>query len=69
MWSSKNRTKVCEWMGYAVEDLRMSSGCGDVWIGVPVWCYTECNSPVFQSSVGQNLSKENGGPVYSVVNC
>ena len=30
-------------MGYAVEDLRMSSGGGDVWIGVPVWCYTGCN--------------------------
>ena len=30
-------------MGYAVGDLRTSSGHGDVWIGVPVRCYTECN--------------------------
>ena len=22
---------------------RISLGHGDVWIGVPVWCYTECN--------------------------
>ena len=44
MQSSKNRTKVCGWMGYAVEGLRMSSGHGDIWIGVPVQCYTECNS-------------------------
>ena len=28
MQSSKNRTKVCGWMGYAVEDLRTSSGRG-----------------------------------------
>ena len=41
--SSKNRTKVCGWMGYVVGDLRTSSGCGDMWIRVPVWCYTECN--------------------------
>ena len=39
MWSSKNRTKVCEWMGYVVGDLRTSSGHGEVWIGVPVRCY------------------------------
>ena len=49
--SSENRTKVCGWMGYMVGDLRMSSGYGDVWIGVPVWCYMECNtrtmSPAF----------------------
>ena len=44
MLSSKNGTKVCGWMGYVVEDLRMSSGRGDVWIGVLVRCYTECNS-------------------------
>ena len=31
-WSSENRTKVCGWMGYVVGDLRMSSGCGDMWI-------------------------------------
>ena len=42
-WSSKNRTRVCGWMGYTVGDLRTSSGCGEVWIGVPVRCYTECN--------------------------
>ena len=42
-WSSKNRTKVCGWMGYAVGDLRTSSGCGEVWIRVPVQCYMECN--------------------------
>ena len=41
MRSSENGTKVC---GYGVEGLRMSSGCGDVWIGVPVRCYMECNS-------------------------
>ena len=41
-WSSKNGTKVCGWMGYVVEDFRMSHG--DVWIGVPVRCYTECNN-------------------------
>ena len=39
-WSSKNRTKVCGWMGYVVGDLRTSLGYGEVWIGVPVWCYT-----------------------------
>ena len=27
-WSSKNRTKVCGWMGYMVGDLRTSSGHG-----------------------------------------
>ena len=43
MRSSENRTKVCGWMGYAVEDLRTGSGRGDAWIGVPVRCYTECN--------------------------
>ena len=42
-WSSENRTKVCEWMGYAIGDLRTSLGYGEVWIGVPVRCYTECN--------------------------
>ena len=41
--SFKNRTKVCGWMRYTVGDLRTSSGRGDVWIGVPVRCYTECN--------------------------
>ena len=44
MWSSKNGTKVCGWMGYALGDLRTSSGHGDVWIRVPVQCYTECNN-------------------------
>ena len=44
-WSSKNRTKVCGWMGYAVGDLRTSLGHEDVWIGVLVQCYTECNKP------------------------
>ena len=43
MQSSENRTKVCGWMGYAVGDLRTSSGHGDMWIGVLVRCYTECN--------------------------
>ena len=43
MWSSKNRTKICGWMGYAVGDLRISLGPGEVWIGVPVQCYTKCN--------------------------
>ena len=36
-------TKVCGGTGYAVEDFRMSLGCGDTWIGVLVRCYTECN--------------------------
>ena len=44
-WSvAENRTKVCGWMGYTVEDLRTSLGHGDAWIGVPVQCYMECNS-------------------------
>ena len=30
--SSKNRTKVCGWIGYAVGDLITSLGCGEVWI-------------------------------------
>ena len=42
-WSSENGTKVCGWMGYAVEDLRMSLGRGNTWIRVLVQCYTECN--------------------------
>ena len=42
-WSSENRTKVCGWMGYTVGDPRTSLGCGEVWIRVPVQCYTECN--------------------------
>ena len=42
--SSKSRTKVCGWMGYTVGDLRASLGHGEVWIGVPVWCYTECST-------------------------
>ena len=44
MQSSKNGTKVCGWMGYMVGDLRTSSGHGDVWIGVLVRYYTECNT-------------------------
>ena len=47
-WSSENRTKVCEWMGYAVGALRTSLGHGEVWIGVPVRCYTLCNNPTIQ---------------------
>ena len=41
----KTETKVCGGRGYAVGDLRMSLGCGDTWIGVPVRCYMKCNSP------------------------
>ena len=41
--SPENRTKVCEWMGYVVGDLGTSLGHGEVWIGVPVQCYMECN--------------------------
>ena len=37
-------TKVCGGSGYVVEDFRMSLGRGDMWIGVLVRCYTECNS-------------------------
>ena len=57
MRSSKNRTKVCGWMGYVVEDLRTSSGRGDVWIGVPVWCYMECNMllPLHQKAIMPRL--------------
>ena len=44
MQRSKNRTKVCGWMGYIAGGLGTSSGHGEVWIGVPVWCHTECNS-------------------------
>ena len=39
----ETETKVCGGMGYVVEDFRMSLGSGNAWIGVPVWCYTECN--------------------------
>ena len=39
----KTETKVCGGAGYVVEDFRKSLGRGDVWIGVPVRCYTECN--------------------------
>ena len=44
MWSSKNRTKVCGWMGYVVRGLRMSAGHEDAWIRVPVRCYMECHT-------------------------
>ena len=44
MRSSENRTKVCGWMGYMVGDLGTSLGHRDMWIGVPVQCYTECNT-------------------------
>ena len=47
MRSSENRTKVCGWMGYVAGDLRTSSGHGEVWIGVPVQCYMECNTLFF----------------------
>ena len=40
----ENGTKVCGGMGYAVEGLRTSLGRGDVWIGVLVQCYMECNN-------------------------
>ena len=42
--SSENRTKVCGWMGYMVGGLGTIWGHGEVWIGVPVQCYTECNN-------------------------
>ena len=54
--SSENGTKVCGWMGYAVEDLRISSGHGDVWIGVPVRCYMECNSIPLPDRALQDLA-------------
>ena len=31
-------------MGHTVGGLRVSLGHGEVWIGVLVWCYMECNS-------------------------
>ena len=40
----ETETKVCGGMGYMVEDFRSSLGRGDVWIGVLVRCYMECNS-------------------------
>ena len=40
----KTETKVCGGVGYMVEDFRMSLGCGDAWIRVPVQCYMECNT-------------------------
>ena len=40
----KMETKVCGGMRYAVGDFRTSLGRGDVWIGVLVQCYMECNS-------------------------
>ena len=43
-WSFKNRTKVYGWMGYTVGGLGTSSGHGEVWIRVPMRCYTECNT-------------------------
>ena len=36
MRSSENGTKICRRAGYAVEDFRMSLGCGDTWVRVPV---------------------------------
>ena len=51
-WSSENRTKVCEWMGYVVGGLGTSLGHGEVWIGVLVRCYTECNNvAAFQGTI------------------
>ena len=41
-------------MGYAVGDLGTSLGHGEVWIGVSVWCYTECNNRgVRQGRIGK----------------
>ena len=40
----KCETKVCGGTGYAVEEFRMSLGCGDAWIRVPVRCYMKCNN-------------------------
>ena len=57
--SSKNRTKVCGWMGYAVGDLGTSSGHGEVWVRVLVWCYMECN---IQEALGQEWLKFRGVP-------
>ena len=62
MQSSENRTKICGWMGYTVGDLRMSWGHGDVWIGVPVRCYTECNTHAATVSSPQLLLLTPGQP-------
>ena len=32
----KTETNVCGTVGYTVEDFRMSLGCGDAWVTVPV---------------------------------
>ena len=39
----KTETKVCGGAGYTVEDFRMILGHVGACIGVPVWCYMECN--------------------------
>ena len=63
MRSSKNRTKVCGWMGYAVGNLRKSSNYGEVWIlwiGVLVRCYTECNRYGDSAGVNPELMEQGG---------
>ena len=44
-------TKVCGGTGYTVEDFRMTLGRRDMWIGVPVRCYMECNKTLPDYSV------------------
>ena len=56
MQSSENRTKVCEWMGHVVGGLRVSSGHGEVWIRVPVWCYMDYNSIPLLDRAPQDLT-------------
>ena len=66
--SSENRTKVCG--GYAVGDLRTSLGHGEVWIRVPVRCYTECNRTLEQlwsSSPGRRSWSRPWEPLHALI--
>ena len=70
MRSSENRTKVCGWMGHMVGDLRTSSGHGEVWIGVLVRCYTECNiTPLFQNHVLCDFASSAQSHCYCIILC
>ena len=45
---SENRIKVLRIEWVLSKSLGMNSGHGEVWIGVPVRCYMECNNPLEQ---------------------
>ena len=46
IWSSENGIKVLRIEWIHSKGLGTNSGQGEVWIGVPVRCYTECNRSV-----------------------